>query len=1190
MLTSSHATRRCSFSRPLLKIPRERIVVACVTALALLSTGTSMARAQSGPGLMAGYAFNEGAGATVLDTSGNGNTGAISGATWTAAGKYGGALQFNGTNAVVTVPSAASLQLTTGMTLEAWVYPTVAPTGWKAIVDKNVDGYYLMASSTPNNRPAAGGTWTAGNQNTAGPAALAVNTWTHLAATFDGATVRLYVNGVQVASRGQTTTLMPTTGTLQIGGDAYPGEYFTGRIDEVRVYNRALSAGEIQVDMNTPVGGTPPPNTPPTITSLGPQTANEDTPTGILPFTVGDAETAAGSLTVSGNSSNATLVPTGNIVFGGTGANRTVRVTPAANQSGTATITVMVSDGQLSTSTNFLVTVAAVNDAPTITGIVNQTTTVGTAVGPLAFTVGDVETAAGSLAVSGSSSNSTLVPTGNIVFGGTGANRTVTVTPASGQTGTATISVAVSDGQASMNSVFQVTVTATNTPPTIGNIAPQAISEDTATGALPFTVGDVETAAGSLTVSGSSSDATLVPTGNIVFAGAGANRTVRVTPAVNQSGMATITVTVSDGQLSASTTFLLSVAAVNDAPTITGIANQTTTVGTAVGPLAFTVSDAETAAGSLTVSGISSNEALVPTANIVFGGTGANRTVTVVPAPAQAGTATITVSVSDGQASANTAFQLTVSAQPLGLMAGYAFNEGAGATALDTSGNGNTGAISGATWTAAGKYGGALQFNGTNAVVTVPSAASLQLTTGMTLEAWVYPTVAPTGWKAIVGKNVDGYYLMASSTPNNRPAAGGTWTAGNQNTAGPAALAVNTWTHLAATFDGATVRLYVNGVQVASQGQTTTLMPTTGTLQIGGDAYPGEYFTGRIDEVRVYNRALSAGEIQVDMNTAVGGPPASDPTPPTVAITAPASGATVAGAVTVTASAADNLGVVGVQFLVDGAPVGAEDTTAPYGVTWDTGSVGNGPHTLSARARDAAGNSTLAVDVSVTVANTPATGGLMAGYAFNEGAGAAVLDMSGNGNTGTISGATWTAAGKYGGALQFNGTNAVVTVPNAASLRLTTGMTLEAWVYPTVAPTGWKAIVDKNVDGYYLMASSTPNNRPAAGGTWTAGNQNTAGPAALAVNTWTHLAATFDGATVRLYVNGVQVASQGQTTALGPATGTLQIGGDAYPGEYFTGRIDEVRVYNRALSAGEIQVDMNTAVGGGPTPDTTPPR
>jgi hypothetical protein len=197
--------------------------------------------AQTIPGLVAAYGFEEGSGTAIGDVSGQNNNGVASGTTWSTAGKFGNALVFNGTNAVVTVPNAASLQLTTAVTLEAWVFPTAAPTGWRAIIDKNVDGYYLFASTDNGNRPGAGGTWTNGNKNVFGTSVLPVNTWTHLASTFDGTTVRLFVNGVQVASLAQTVPLATTTATLQIGGDAYTGENFAGLIDEVRVYNRALS-------------------------------------------------------------------------------------------------------------------------------------------------------------------------------------------------------------------------------------------------------------------------------------------------------------------------------------------------------------------------------------------------------------------------------------------------------------------------------------------------------------------------------------------------------------------------------------------------------------------------------------------------------------------------------------------------------------------------------------------------------------------------------------------------------------------------------------------------------------------------------------------------------------------------------------------------------------------------------------
>ena len=98
----------------------------------------------------------------------------------------------------------------------------------------------------------------------------------------------------------------------------------------------------------------------------------------------------------------------------------------------------------------------------------------------------------------------------------------------------------------------------------------------------------------------------------------------------------------------------------NTAPTITPVANQSGTSGVAAGPYAFTVGDAETAVNSLTVSGVSSNLTVLPSANIVFGGSGANRTVTLSPAAGQTGTTVVTLTVSDGVASASSSFSLTV--------------------------------------------------------------------------------------------------------------------------------------------------------------------------------------------------------------------------------------------------------------------------------------------------------------------------------------------------------------------------------------------------------------------------------------------------------------------------------------------------------------------------------------------------
>src|SRR5439155_8689775 len=95
----------------------------------------------------------------------------------------------------------------------------------------------------------------------------------------------------------------------------------------------------------------------------------------------------------------------------------------------------------------------------------------------------------------------------------------------------------------------------------------------------------------------------------------------------------------------------------------------------------------------------------------------------------------------------------------------------------------------------------------------------------------------------------------------------------------------------------------------------------------------------------------------------------NDTTPPTVSMTAPAAGSTAGGTVTVSASATDNVGVVGLQFKLDEANLGAELTSAPFSLSWNTALAANGAHTLTAVARDAAGNTATAVAVSMTVFN-----------------------------------------------------------------------------------------------------------------------------------------------------------------------------------------------------------------------------
>ena len=204
---------------------------------------------------------------------------------------------------------------------------------------------------------------------------------------------------------------------------------------------------------------------------------------------------------------------------------------------------------------------------------------------------------------------------------------------------------------------------------------------------------------------------------------------------------------------------------------------------------------------------------------------------------------------------------------------------------------------------------------------------------------------------------------------------------------------------------------------------------------------------------------------------------------PTVAITAPAAG-NISGTINVTANASDNVGVSGVQFLLDGVNLGAEDIAAPYSVSWVSTGTTNGSHTLTARARDAAGNLATSAPVIVTVNNT----NLMAAYGFTENTGTTATDNSGNNNNGTLTnGPTWSGSGRYGSAVLFDGTNDYINIIDASSLDLTNGMTMEAWVNPSNV-TGFKTIIckDRTTTSYaYTLAANNntttvANQRPSS--------------------------------------------------------------------------------------------------------------
>jgi hypothetical protein len=240
--------------------------------------------------------------------------------------------------------------------------------------------------------------------------------------------------------------------------------------------------------------------------------------------------------------------------------------------------------------------------------------------------------------------------------------------------------------------------------------------------------------------------------------------------------------------------------------------------------------------------------------------------------------------------------------------------------------------------------------------------------------------------------------------------------------------------------------------------------------------------------------------------------------------------------------------------------------------------------------------------VALTVSAGPAGLGLVAAFGFEETTGTAVIDSSASPRNGTFGAAGAAPArvttGKFGRALRFDGGDNVSVLDNAAGFKLdlTTGMTLEAWVNPS-SMSGWESVVYKErgaagtgLLSYALYAHDGGANTPPAGyvRTTAAGpDRGIQGLTRLLLNVWSHIAVTYTtqattpaGSTLRYYVNGVLVRTvTGANQLIQVGNQPLRIGNsNASISEGFNGMIDEVRIYNRALTAAEIATTMNLPI------------
>lgn len=460
-------------------------------------------------------------------------------------------------------------------------------------------------------------------------------------------------------------------------------------------------------------------------------------------------------------------------------------------------------------------------------------------------------------------------------------------------------------------------------------------------------------------------------------------------------------------------------------------------------------------------------------------------------------------------------------------IAHWALDESSGTTAEDSIGT-NDGTLTGnsVTWqSAGGRVDGALQFGGTYDYIVKTGATGLPaLRSNLTISAWYYLTATPVNWGYVASLvNQGANAVTRLGIGNTGAVAIGKYGAssGIINTAATPSL--NAWHLYTYTFDGTTNRLYIDGVEVGS----STNLPDNATpdeVYIGNDGYQSDatQFTGKIDDVKIYDRALSAAEVAA-----------------------------------------------------------LYDVTDCHGPAGEAGTIiFNANHSVLQYCN---GSEWIAVDAG----GSPSyMSGLVGHWKLDDGTGTTATDSAGS-NDGTLTnGPVWQPSGGHdgGGAVEFDGTNDYITSAGPGFL---SNFTVSVWVKSPVVPgTGeLNSIVRNRGRNFEIRWDSTAGNAGTLGFTTGGGSYQGISYGTIGANTWYHIVGTWDGTTLRSYNNGVFVTSS--TPGSVPAddsSGVMEKGRNSDFGGYFNGLIDDVRVWDRALNAGEVADLYNASAPAMPTP------
>jgi len=518
-----------------------------------------------------------------------------------------------------------------------------------------------------------------------------------------------------------------------------------------------------------------------------------------------------------------------------------------------------------------------------------------------------------------------------------------------------------------------------------------------------------------------------------------------------------------------------------------------------------------------------------------------------------------------------------------------------GSTAVDGSGSGHNGVISNAL-SIAGRVNQALNFNGSNSVVTVNSSASLELTNNLTISTWI-KTTNNSRTEDVLGKydasgSEFGWILKTLSSGVIGLRVGGNNTGnGVRDIADNKAINDGNWHHVAAVITlGSNVQFYVDGQPTSNQGLPTKSAAASAPLWIGTIPfnYFGMPFTGALDSVRVDAQALTASQIASIVSNAGG---STSPTPVAISVAVAPTTATMTAGTTQ-------------QFTA--TVTGSTNTAVTWSVNNGLGNVSSiglytapssvaSPATVIVTATSQAdptksGSATITVNPTQTSSPSGSSTGASASYSFDSSAisGTTVLDGSGSGLNGILAG-TSAVGGRVGQALTFNGSSSVVTVPTNARLDLVNNMTISTWVKTTnnsrtedligkydatASEYGWIVkVLSSGVVGLRVGGNNSAN-----------GVRDVADTTPINDGNWHHVAVVVNlGSNVQFYIDGNLRSTQGLAAKAYNNNSPMWIGTIPfnYFGMPFTGSLDEVRIDAQALSASAI-----ASLAGGSAPAT----